>query len=177
MLNTLQTFEMANVSTLLSSTWKHDHKHWSPNLSQWFIYEAIMKYVIQGQECVKQGLNPICVKFPIFPKVITGVPFLERSKYHFSQFYPLLSLPCLNTLIKPQHLHYMPLVKIEVNYWYCIIKIEILMAAILKKNLSSPLMSKYQYSRAPFTAIQLTFNLHTSYYGVLLRIGITNSMN
>ena len=29
------------------------HTQWSPNSIQWFMYEAIMKYVIQGLECIK----------------------------------------------------------------------------------------------------------------------------
>ena len=56
------------------------------------MYEAIVKYVIQGPECVKQGINPICAKFHIFPKIIKWVPFPERSKYHFSQFYLALTI-------------------------------------------------------------------------------------
>ena len=65
-----------------------------------------MKYVIQAQgaECVKQGINPICVKFPIFLKIIKSVVFPERSKY-FSQL-DLLSLKCLNTLVKPQRVSF-----------------------------------------------------------------------
>ena len=50
------------------------------------MHEAIVKYVIQGLECVKQGINPIGVKFHIFPKIIKGDPFPEMSKYAFSQF-------------------------------------------------------------------------------------------
>ena len=83
MFNTLRTLEMTNVSQLLSSIRKHYHTQWSPNISQWFMYEVIVKYVIQSPECVKQGTSPICAKFHIFPKMINGVLFLERSKYHF----------------------------------------------------------------------------------------------
>ena len=36
-----------------------------------------MKYAMQGTECVKQGFNPICAKFHIFPNIIKGVPFPE----------------------------------------------------------------------------------------------------
>ena len=50
------------------------------------MYEAIVKYVLQGPVCVKQGLNTICAKFHIFPKIIKGVPFSESSKYQFFQF-------------------------------------------------------------------------------------------
>ena len=49
------------------------------------MYEAIVKYVIHGLECIKQGINPICAQFHIFPKIIKGVLFPKRSKYHFSQ--------------------------------------------------------------------------------------------
>ena len=50
------------------------------------VYEAIVKYVIQSPECIKQGLNPISIRFHIFPKIIKEVLFPERSRYHFSQF-------------------------------------------------------------------------------------------
>ena len=50
------------------------------------MYEAIVKYVKRGPECIKQGINPICTKFHIFPEIIKRVPFPERSKYYFSQF-------------------------------------------------------------------------------------------
>ena len=50
------------------------------------MYEAIVKYDIQGLECGKQGSNQICAKLHIFPKIIKEVPFPERSKDHFSQF-------------------------------------------------------------------------------------------
>ena len=67
MLNTLQTLELANDSQFFSSIWKHYHAQWSPNIIQWFMYEAIVKYVIQYVEFVKQGINPSCAKFHIFP--------------------------------------------------------------------------------------------------------------
>ena len=38
-----------------------------------------MKYVIQGPECIKQGINPICAKFNIFPKIIKGISFPEKE--------------------------------------------------------------------------------------------------
>ena len=47
------------------------------------MYEAIVKYVIQCMEYDKQGINPICAKFHIFPNIIKGVHFPEMSKYHF----------------------------------------------------------------------------------------------
>ena len=83
--NTLQALEIANVSRLLSSTWKHCHIQWRPSIIQWCMYEAIVKSVIQGTPCFKDGFNPICIQFHIFPKIIKGVLFPERSKYHFSQ--------------------------------------------------------------------------------------------
>ena len=39
------------------------------------MYEAIVKYAIQGPECVKQGINSMCAKFHIVPKIIKDVPF------------------------------------------------------------------------------------------------------
>ena len=54
------------------------------------MYEAIVKYIIQGMECVKQRINPVCAKFHFFSKIIKGVPFPERSMFHSSQFYRLL---------------------------------------------------------------------------------------
>ena len=59
---------------------------WSLNISQLFMYETIVKYVIQGLEFVEQGINPICYKFHIFPKMIKGIPFPERKNYYFSLF-------------------------------------------------------------------------------------------
>ena len=47
---------------------------------------GIVKYVIQSLVCVMQGIYAICARFHIFPKIIKGAPFHERSKYHFSQF-------------------------------------------------------------------------------------------
>ena len=86
MLNTLRTIELANVSQLFTSTWKHNHTQWRLNIIQSFMYEAIVKYVVQGLECVKQGLNPVFVIFHIFLKMINGVPFPDRSMYYVSQF-------------------------------------------------------------------------------------------
>ena len=86
MLNTIWALEVANVFQLFTSTWKYFHTKWSPNIIQLFMFEAIMKYVLQGLECVKQEINPICAKFHIFPYIIKGVQFPERSKYYFSQF-------------------------------------------------------------------------------------------
>ena len=100
MLNTLQTLELANVSQLFTSTWKHYHTQWSPNIIQWFMYEAIVKYVIQGPECVKQEINPICAKFHIFPKIIKGVQFPERSKYNISQLSSHLLLKYVKNISK-----------------------------------------------------------------------------
>ena len=48
MLNTLLTLELANVSKLFTPTSKHYHTRWSPNIIQWIVYEAILKYVIQS---------------------------------------------------------------------------------------------------------------------------------
>ena len=84
--NTLETLALANVSQLLCSTWKHYHTQWSPYIIQWFMYYAIVKYRIQGLECVKQGINQICAKCHIFPKITKWVLFLEKRKYHLSQF-------------------------------------------------------------------------------------------
>ena len=81
---THQTISLANASQLLIYTWKHYHTRWSPNMLEWFMYESIEKYVIQGLECVKQGINPSCAKFHIFPQFIEGVHFPEISKYTFS---------------------------------------------------------------------------------------------
>ena len=77
MLNTTQILELANVSVI--------YFHMKPNVIQWFMYEATAKYVIQGPECVKQEINPICAKFNIFTKIIKRVPFPKGSRYHFSQ--------------------------------------------------------------------------------------------
>ena len=48
------------------------------------MYEAIVKYVIQGPECVKQEINPICAKFHIFPKIIKGICFKFSPYYCLS---------------------------------------------------------------------------------------------
>ena len=50
------------------------------------MYKAIVKYVIQDTECVKQGINPMCAPFHIFSKIIIGVSLTERGKDHVSQF-------------------------------------------------------------------------------------------
>ena len=71
MLNTRQTLELTNVSQLFTSIWKHWHTQWSPNIIPWFMYESIVKYAIQGTECIKQGMNLICAKFYFFPKSIS----------------------------------------------------------------------------------------------------------
>ena len=81
--NTVPTLELANVSQLFTSTLKHYNTYWSPNIIQLFMYEAIVKYVIQGLWCVKKRIRPICAKLHIFPKIIKGVPFPENSTYHF----------------------------------------------------------------------------------------------
>ena len=86
MLNTLQTIELASISKLFTSTCNLFHTQWCPNMIQWFMYKAIGKYDIQGPECVKQWINPICATLHIFPKIIKGVLFLKRSKNHFSLF-------------------------------------------------------------------------------------------
>ena len=41
--------------------------------------EAIVKYDIQGPECVKQGINPICAKLHIYHKLLTGFHFLKGA--------------------------------------------------------------------------------------------------
>ena len=87
------TLELANVSQLFTFTWKYYLTQWSPNIIQWFMYEAIVRYVVQGLEWIEQRRNPICATFHIFFQIIKGIPFPERSKYHFSQFW--LSLKCL----------------------------------------------------------------------------------
>ena len=43
------------------------------------MYEVIVKYVTQGLQCVKKGINQICVKFH-FPKIIKGVSFPENEQ-------------------------------------------------------------------------------------------------
>ena len=51
-----------------------------------------MKYVIQGSECVRQGINPISVKFHIFPKIMKGVRSLKGASiicltFSYSPYY------------------------------------------------------------------------------------------
>ena len=90
MLNTLWTLEMATFSELISTTWKYYHTQWSQNISQWFIYEVIVKYVIQGPECVKQGINPICANVTSFLKLLKEFHFLEWAliiSFNFSPYY------------------------------------------------------------------------------------------
>ena len=118
-LNTLRTLELANVSQLFTSTWKHYHTQWNPNIIQWFMFETIMQYGIQCLESVKQGIIPRCAKFHICPKIIKGVLFPERNKYYFSQFLPLLLLKWLK---RSQHVHCIPQAYIKCIYWYCIMK-------------------------------------------------------
>ena len=90
-LNTLQTLELANVSQLFISTWKCYHTN--TNIIQWFIYEAVVKYVIQGMACIKQEINPICAKFHIFSNIIKSLKefhFLKGASItslKFSQYY------------------------------------------------------------------------------------------
>ena len=51
---------------------------------------AIVKYVVQGMECVTQGINPICAKFHIFPKIIKEFRFLKDASIislNFSPYY------------------------------------------------------------------------------------------
>ena len=80
MLNTLRTVELGNVFHLF--TWKHYHiPKWSPNIIQWFMYEATVKYVImQGPGCVKQGIKPICAKLHIFPKIDSQIHSLHQLR-------------------------------------------------------------------------------------------------
>ena len=84
-LNTLHTLELPIVSQLFISILKHYLTQWSPNITQWSLYETIVKYVIWGPECATQWINTNCAKFHIFSHIIKGVPFPERSKYHLSQ--------------------------------------------------------------------------------------------
>ena len=83
--NTLQTLELASFSVMYFHMKTLPYPV-SPNIIQWFMYEAIVKDVIQGPECVKHGIIPIRVKSHIVPQIIKGVPFPEWGKYHFSQF-------------------------------------------------------------------------------------------
>ena len=69
-LNTLRTLELANVLQLFTFIWKHYHTQWSPNIIQWFMHTAIMKYVIQGPECVKHGIKQLVPNFTSFFKLL-----------------------------------------------------------------------------------------------------------
>ena len=85
MLNTLQTLELANVYLL-----PHENITISSATEAQILFNNLcmrpLCNVMQCLEFVKQGLNPICVKFHIFPKISKEVSFPERRKYHFSQF-------------------------------------------------------------------------------------------
>ena len=43
------------------------------------MYDANVKYVIQGPECEKQGIHPICAKFHIFAKIIKSSVFWKEQ--------------------------------------------------------------------------------------------------
>ena len=43
----------------------------------------------------------------LFPGIINGIVFPEKSKYHFSQLVALLSLKCLNTFLNHPQVHAM----------------------------------------------------------------------
>ena len=108
MLNTLQTLELANGSLLFTSIWKHYHTQWSTNIIQLFMNEFIMKHVILGLECVKQGINQSLPNFTSFLKLLKEFQFLKGTSIISYNVKPILSLKCLTILVKPQHVHFMP---------------------------------------------------------------------
>ena len=55
---------------------------------QLFMHEAIVKHIIQGPECIKQGINSIWAKFHIFPKMIKGVNFMKEATVISLNFTP-----------------------------------------------------------------------------------------
>ena len=105
MFNILRSLELANMSVLFTSTLKHYHTQWSPNIIQWLMYEAIVKYVIQSLGFVKQGINP---KFTLFLQLIKEFRVLKGVICICLSILALTMLKCSYSLVKPQHVHFIP---------------------------------------------------------------------
>ena len=94
LLHTLLTLELANVYQLLTSTWKHYHTQWSPNIIQ------ILWNMLCKARCVlsKEAMQPV-PNVTYFLKLLKEFCFFVSWKEHVSFLSMLALLLCkyLNT--------------------------------------------------------------------------------
>ena len=88
MLNTLQTLELANVSQLLTSTWKHYHTQLSPNIIQWFIYmRPLWNMLYNVRSVLRKESTQFVPNFKSFLKLLNEFWWWVRCVHAFSPWW------------------------------------------------------------------------------------------